>query len=254
MKSIKIILETPFGWHIRNPATYRVERTYPVIPPTILFGIVQNILFTSSRRTKYRDMISLGGFPASDIGLSLDMERITKLYTRKDQKSKKDKHVVDRHLIEIGHSGNIESFIIFNDNVIFEECVELLKSKVGEIVLLTTNQFPAIVKKVIPYESLVIETNKLSFCVEREGWGLPYVLPLNYNFTRFGDYRTQQYHRVLLPFSPFITEKKIKKSEITLKDKIKALKIDNYVFDLELLQFCKNKWNDDTIDIKIGTI
>jgi CRISPR-associated Cas5-like protein len=254
MKSIKLILETPFGWHIRNPATYRVERTYPVIPPTILFGIIQNILYTSSRRTKYRDMISLGGFPTSDIGLSLDMERITKLYTRKDPKSKKYKHVVDRHQIEIGHSKNMESFIIFNDDTSFEECFELLERKVGEIVLLTTNQFPGIVKEVTSYDPLIIETDILSFCMEREGWGLPHVLPLHYNFTRFGDYRTQKYHRVLLPFSPFITEKNIKKSEITLKNKIKALKIDNHVFDLELLQFCKNKWNDDTIEIKIGTI
>jgi CRISPR-associated Cas5-like protein len=254
MKSIKIVLETPYGWHIRNPATYRVERTYPVIPPTILFGIIQNILCTSSRRTKYRNMISLGGFPTSDIGLSLDMERIAKLYTRMDSKSKKYKHVVDRHQIEIAHSEKMESFIIFNDDAVFVECLEMLEKKVGEIVLLTTNQFPAIVKEVTSHDPLFIQTNKVIFCMEREGWGLPHVLPLNYNFKRFGDYRAQEYHRVILPFSPFITDKRIKKSEITLKNEIKALKIDDYAFDLELIKFCENKWEDNTIKMKIGTI
>ncbi|MFQ6119873.1 MAG: CRISPR-associated protein Cas5, partial [Methanosarcinales archaeon] len=101
MRAIKIVLETPFGWHIRNPATYRVERTYPVIPPTVLFGIVQNLLYTSSHKTKYKDMIALGGFPRSNIGLSLDMERIVKLYTRQHPRTKRYKHVIDRHEVEV---------------------------------------------------------------------------------------------------------------------------------------------------------
>jgi CRISPR-associated Cas5-like protein len=255
MKAIKIVLEAPFGWHVRNPATYRIERTYPVVPPTVLFGIIQNMLYTSSHKTKYRDMIALGGFPCSDMGLSLDLERIVKLYTRPLKgKRGKYKHVSDRHEVEVAHSGKIDSFLIVEDNSKADEYTRLLQDKIGEIVLLTTNQFPAIVRGVSIHDIRLTRTNKLLFCLEHEGWGLPCVLPLSYKFRKKDDYGAQQYYKVLLPFSPILKDKTMERSEIALKNEIESLKINGVCFDRELLNLCKNQWLDKNIEITIGTV
>jgi CRISPR-associated Cas5-like protein len=255
MKAIRIVLEAPFGWHVRNPATYRVERTYPVVPPTVLFGIIQNVLYTSPHKTRYRDMIALGGFPKSDVGLSLDLERIAKLYTRPLKgESGKYKHVSDRHEVEVAHSGEIDSFLVVEDNSKADEYTKLLQDRIGEIVLLTTNQFPAIVKKVSIHEIGLVKTNKLLFCLEREGWGLPYVLPLSYKFKKKDDYRAQQYYKVLLPFLPILKDKTMERSEILLKNEIESLEINGACFDRELLNLCRNQWLDKSIEITIGTV
>lgn len=255
MKAINIVLEAPFGWHVRNLATYRVERTYPIIPPTVLFGVIQNMLYTSSHKTKYRDMIALGGFPRSDVGLSLDVERITKLYTRPvEGRRGKYKHVTDRHEVEVAHSSEIDSFLIVEDDSLAKEYTELLRDKVGEVVLLTTNQFPAMVRDVSLHNVKLIKTNSLLFCLEYEGWGMPYVLPLSYRFEKENDYRAQQYYKVLLPFSPILGEKTIERSAIVLKNDIESLDINGAHFDKELLNSCRNQWLDENIEIIVGTV
>ncbi len=255
MKALKIVLEAPFGWHIRNPATYRVERTYPVVPPTVLFGIMQNMLCTSSHKTKYREMIALGGFPRSNVGLSFDVERITKLYTRLQEGEKgKYKHVTDRHQVEVAHSSCIDSFLAVEDDSTASEYSGLLEEKIGEIVLLTTNQFPAIVRDVTIYETRLVRTNKPLFCLEREGWGLPCVLPLSYRFEKEDNYRAQQYYKVLLPFSPILRDKTIERSEIVLNNEIESIDINGTFFDKELLQFCRNQWLDTNIEVVVGTV
>jgi hypothetical protein len=255
MKAIKIVLEAPFGWHVRNLATYRVERTYPIIPPTVLFGVVQNMLCTSSHKTKYRDMIALGGFPRSDVGLSLDMERITKLYTRPVEGKKGIyKHVTDRHEVEIAHSSEIDSFLVVEDDSTAYGYTRLLRDKVGEIMLLTTNQFPTIVRDVSLHDVKLTKTNSLLFCLEYDGWGMPYVLPLSYRFKKENDYRAQQYYKVLLPFSPILREKTIERSTIVLNNDIESLDISGAHFDRELLDFCRNQWLDENIEIIVGTV
>jgi len=254
MKAIKVVVEAPFGWHVRNPATYRVERTYPIIPPTVIFGIVQNILYTSSHKTRYRDIIALGGFPRSNIGLSLDMERITKLKTRLERKKGKYRHVSDRHEVEVAHSGEIDSFLVVEDDSAADAYTKLLQKRTGEVVLLTTNQFPSIVREVSMQNVRLVKTNRLLFCLERKGWGLPFVLPLSYRFKKKHDYRAQQYHKVLLPFSPILGDKTIERSEIVLANEIESLEINGSYFDRELLQFCRNQWLDKNIEIVVGTV
>ena len=254
MKAIRVVVEAPFGWHVRNPATYRVERTYPIVPPTVVFGIIQNILYTSSHKTRYRDIIALGGFPRSDVGLSLDMERITKLKTRLERKKGEYRHVSDRHEVEVAHSGEIDSFLVVEDDSAADAYTRMLQERTGEVVLLTTNQFPSIVRKVSMHDVRLVKTDRLLFCLEREGWGLPFVLPLSYKFKKQNDYRAQQYYKVLLPFSPILSEKIIKRSEIILANEIESLKINGSYFDRELLQFCKNQWLDKNIKTVVGTV
>lgn len=245
MKAIKIVLETAMGWHIRNPATYRIERTYPVIPPTILFGIVQNLLNTSSHKTTFKEFIALGGFPSSDVGLSLEMQRIVKIKS-------KDNIVGDRHEIEVAHTNLINSYLLVPDELADEYVLDL-KQRVGDLVLLTTNQFPAIIRKISEHEVLKTRSKKLLFGIAREGMGFPYVLPLRYEFGKTDDYRTQQYCRVLLPFVPVVSDKSIRKADIELYEEVDVLSIDGANFDAELVKLCENKW-DKSIAPLVGTI
>lgn len=170
MKGIKITLKPMVGWHIRNPATYRIERTYPVIPPTVLFGIVQNLFFTSSHKTPYRDIIALGGFPQTDIGLSLEMQRIVKIKSTKNI-------VTDRHEIEVAHSGPIDCYLLLKERA-GNGYVECLENTIGDIVLLTTTQFPAKIEDVSVYNAIKTKSNVLLFSTSIDGLGFPYVLPL----------------------------------------------------------------------------
>ncbi len=248
MKAVKIILEPTHGWHIRNPATYRVERTYPVIPPTVLFGIIQNLLNTSAHRTSYRKIIALGGFPRSDIGLSLDMERIVKINLQK-----KDRPIfTDRHEIEVAHSDKIDAYAIVLDEYV-DDYLPLLKKTVGDIVLLTTNQFPAVIRDIKVYDAKIDKSNTLLFCLSHEGVGMPHILPLHYVFGKKENYRAQKYYRVLLPYSPILSEHLIKKTGIYLKKEIEVITINGANFDAELLKLCENKW-DKSINPIVGTM
>lgn len=246
MKAIKIVLDPAIGWHIRNPATYRIERTYPIIPPTVLFGIVQNLLNTSSHKTNFKEFIALGGFPTSDVGLSLEMQRIVKIDPGK-------KRVVgDRHEIEVAHTNFINSYLLVPDEL-SAEYVSNLKQRVGDIVLLTTTQFPTTIRKISEHEVLKTRSKKLLFGLAREGIGFPYVLPMRYEFGKTEDYRAQQYWRVLLPFVPIVSDKSIRKADIELFEPIDALSIDDATFDAELVKLCKNKWHKNITPL-VGTI
>ncbi len=245
MKAIKIVFDPAIGWHIRNPATYRIERTYTVIPPTVLFGIVQNLLNTSSHKTNFKKFIALGGFPTSDVGLSLEMQRIVKI-------KGKDDIVGDRHEIEVAHTNLINSYLLVPDELA-TEYISALRQRVGDVVLLTTNQFPATIRKISEHEVLKIKSKKLLFGLAREGMGYPYVLPLRYEFGKTTDYRTQQYWRVLLPFVPVVSDKLIRKADIELFEEVDALSIDGANFDSELIDLCENKWHKSITPL-IGTI
>jgi hypothetical protein len=245
MKAIKIILDPAIGWHIRNPATYRIERTYPVIPPTVLFGIVQNLLNTSSHKTTFKQFIALGGFPSSDVGLSLEMQRIVKI-------KGKEEIVGDRHEIEVAHTNFINSYLLVPDELA-AEYVSCLKQRVGDVFLLTTNQFPVTIRKISEHEVLKLKSKKLLFGLAREGMGFPYVLPVRYEFGKTIDYRTQQYWRVLLPFMPVVSDKLIRKADIELYEEIDAFSIDGANFDAELVKFCENNWHKSIAPL-VGTI
>ncbi|VVB88702.1 Uncharacterised protein [uncultured archaeon] len=245
MKAIKIVLDPAIGWHIRNPATYRIERTYPVIPPTVLFGIVQNLLNTSSHKTTFKKFIALGGFPSSNVGLSLEMQRIVKIKGKEDI-------VGDRHEIEVAHTNLINSYLLVPDEL-SAEYVSNLRQRVGDIVLLTTNQFPVTLRKISEHEVLKTKSKKLLFGLAREGMGFPYVLPLRYEFGKTNDYRTQQYWRVLLPFVPVVSDKSIRKADIELFEEVDSLSIDGANFDAELVKLCENKWHKSIAPL-VGTI
>jgi len=254
VKAIKFELEASFGWHIRHPATYRVERTYPIIPPTIIFGIVQNILFTSSHKTPYKEIIALGSFPKSDVGLSLEMERIVKI-----KNMKKKEIVSDRHQIEVAHSDKIECFILLKEGNKSNEIMEKLKNSEGEIVPLTTPQFPAIIKRVLECDFQEDgNSKKLLFTLSQDGLidGMPYVLPLRYEFKEKEDYRTQKYFRVILPFKILSTkhsDRILERTKIVLQNEIETIKIDDKYFDKNLIEYCENKW-DKKIKEEVGTI
>ncbi len=243
MKAIKIVLDPSMGWHIRNPATYRIERTYPIIPPTILFGIVQNLLNTSPHKTPFREVIPLGGFPTSDVGLSLELQRIVKI---------KEKILGDRHEIEVAHTNLINSYFIVQDERV-DEYISNLSQRVGEIVLLTTTQFPAIIREVSKHEVRLTRNKKLLFGLARDGIGYPYVLPMRYEFGKGNDYRTQKYSRVMLPFKPIVIDKIIKKNDIMLVEEVDTLAIEEVNLDKELIEICKNRW-DRSIKSMVGTI
>lgn len=245
MRAIKLQLDPVIGWHIRNPATYRIERTYPVVPPTVLFGIIQNLLNTSSHKTTFKKIIPLGGFPVSDVGLSLEMQRIVKI-------KGKDEIVGDRHEIEIAHTGSIDSYLLVPDDC-FKEYYPLLKQREGDIINLTTNQFPVSIRKISEHEAINTKSKKLIFSLARDGVGLPFVVPMRYEFRKTEDYRTQQYWRVLLPFMPIISNKLIKKADIELHNEIEVISIDGVNFDAELVKLCESKW-DKSIMPLVGTI
>jgi hypothetical protein len=245
MKAIKIILDPAIGWHIRNPATYRIERTYPVIPPTVLFGIVQNLLNTSSHKTTFKQFIALGGFPSSDVGLSLEMQRIVKI-------KKIDDIVEDRHQIEVAHTNLINTYLLVPDELAAEYVLGL-SQRVGDVVLLTTNQFPVTIRKISEHEIIKSKSKKLLFGLAREGMGYPYVLPLRYEFGKSTDYRTQQYFRVLLPFVPVVSDKSIRIADIELYEEIDAFSIDGANFDAELVKLCENKWDKSIVPL-VGTV
>lgn len=245
MRAIKIQLDPAIGWHIRNPATYRIERTYPIVPPTVIFGITQNLLNTSSHKTTFKKIISLGGFPVSDVGLSLEMQRIVKI-------KGKDEIVGDRHEIEVAHTGLINSYLLVQDDC-FNEYLSCLKQREGDVINLTTNQFPTAIRRITEHEVVMTKSKHLLFSLARDGVGLPFVLPMRYEFRKTEDYRTQQYWRVLLPFMPVISDKSIKKADITLNEEIEVISIDGANFDAELTKLCENKW-DKSITPLVGTI
>ena len=245
MRAIKIVLDPAIGWHIRNPATYRIERTYPIVPPTVLFGIIQNLLNTSPHKTIFKKIIPLGGFPVSDVGLSLEMQRIVKI-------KGKDEIVGDRHEIEVAHTGLINSYILVPEDCL-REYFSRLKQREGDIVNLTTNQFPVSIRKITEHEIINKKSKTLLFSLARDGVGLPFVIPMRYEFGKTEDYRTQQYWRVLLPFMPVISDKLFKKADIELYDEVDAISIDGANFDAELVKLCENKW-DKSIKPLVGTI
>lgn len=150
--------------------------------------------------------------------------------------------VGDRHEIEVAHSNLINSYLLVPDELA-AEYVSNLRQRVGDVVLLTTNQFPTTIRKISEHEALKIRSKKLLFGLAREGMGFPYVLPLRYEFGKTTDYRTQQYWRVLLPFVPVVLDKSIRKTNIELFEEIDAFSIDGANFDAELVKFCENKWH-----------
>lgn len=245
MRAIKIQLDPAMGWHIRNPATYRIERTYPIVPPTVLFGIIQNLLNTSSHKTTFKKIIPLGGFPVSDVGLSLEMQRIVKI-------KGKNEVVGDRHEIEVAHTGLINSYLLVPDDC-FNEYFSCLKQREGDVINLTTNQFPTAIRRITEHDVIITKSKRLLFSLARDGVGLPFVIPMRYEFRKTEDYRTQQYWRVLLPFMPVISDKSIKNAGIALNDEIEVISIDGANFDAGLMKLCENKW-DKSITPLVGTI
>ncbi len=174
------------------------------------------------------------------------MQRIVKIDPGK-------KRVVgDRHEIEVAHTNLINSYLLVPDELA-AEYVSNLRQRVGDVVLLTTNQFPTTIRKISKHEALKIRSKKLLFGLAREGMGYPYVLPLRYEFGKTTDYRTQQYWRVLLPFVPVVSDKLIRKADIELFEEIDALSIDGANFDAELVKFCENKWHKSIAPL-VGTI
>lgn len=175
----------------------------------------------------------------------LEMQRIVKIKGKEDI-------VGDRHEIEVAHTNLINSYLLVPDEIA-AEYVSSLRQRVGDVVLLTTNQFPVTLRKISEHEVLKTKSKKLLFGLAREGMGFPYVLPLRYKFGKTNDYRTQQYWRVLLPFVPVVSDKSIRKADIELFEEIDVLSIDGVNFDAELEKLCENEWHKD-ITTLVGTI
>jgi hypothetical protein len=133
------------------------------------------------------------------------------------------------------------------------EYVSNLNQRVGDIVLLTTSQFPTMIRKISEHEAIPTRSKKLLFGLAREGMGFPYVLPMRYEFGKSDDYRAQQYWRVLLPFVPVVSDKLIRKADIELFEEIDALSFDGANFDAELVKLCKNTWHKGITPL-VGTI